>query len=178
MSILRRVFDGPNAEVRYCCTIFSEMYEKRRRDAPGTFRNPARKILHLLMTKTSSVRHAFACLQKKIYIYISILRRDFTHWQTSRQFYDVFLRVRTLKYGTVARFVRKNTKNVDETLPEPSARGTASIDRVSYHSSVRTPYAKRIFWEKLWFQNFSFRTLVSALSFQNWKGGTTGQRLG
>ena len=38
MSILRRVFEGQNAEVRYCCTIFSKKYEKRRRDARGRFR--------------------------------------------------------------------------------------------------------------------------------------------
>ena len=40
MSISRRVFEGQNAEVRYCCTIFSKKYEKRRRDAPGTLRAP------------------------------------------------------------------------------------------------------------------------------------------
>ena len=38
ISILRRVFEGQNAEVRYCCTIFSKKYEKRRRDAPGSLR--------------------------------------------------------------------------------------------------------------------------------------------
>ena len=86
MSILGRVFDGPNAEVRYCCTIFSEMYEKRRRDAPGTFRNPAGKIRHLLVKKTSILRRVFAYLRKKT----SILQRVLTHWQKSRQFYDVF----------------------------------------------------------------------------------------
>ena len=72
MSIVRRVFDGPNAEVRYCCTIFSEMYEKRRRDAPGTFRNPARKIRHLFV--------------KQIYF----VRRVFAYLRTKRQCYDVF----------------------------------------------------------------------------------------
>ena len=73
MSIVRRVFDGPNAEVRYCCAIcFSEMYEKRRRDTPGTFRNPARKIRHLLVKQ------------------MSILRRVFAYLRNARQFYDVF----------------------------------------------------------------------------------------
>ena len=103
MSIVRRVFDGSNAEVRYCCTVFSEMYEKRRRDAPGTFRNPAGKIRHLLVNKTSILRRVFAYLRKQ------------------RQFYDVFSTVRTLKYSTIARvFFRKCMKNVDETLPQPS----------------------------------------------------------
>ena len=35
----------------------------------------------------------------------------------------------------------KKYENVDETLPEPSAPRTAPIDRVSYHSGVRTPNA-------------------------------------
>ena len=51
---------------------------------------------------------------------MSILRRVLTYLQNKCQFYDVFLMVRTLKYGTVARFFRKCTKNVDETRPEPS----------------------------------------------------------
>ena len=52
---------------------------------------------------------------------MSILRRVLTYFRKKYQFYDVFLMVRTPKYGTVARFFRKCTKNVDETLPEPSA---------------------------------------------------------
>ena len=157
MLIVRRVLDGPNAEVRYCCTIFSEMYEKRRRDAPGTFRNPADKIRHLLVNKIVNVTTCFCIFTKKDVDFTtcvdtlakisSILRRVFTHFQTKCQFYDVVLRVRTLKYGTVARFFRKSTKNVDETLPEASAHAKGPIDRVSYHSRVRTPYAKRIFGE-------------------------------
>ena len=86
MQILCHVVDGPNAGVQYYCTIFSEMYEKRRRDAPGTFRNPAGKIRHLLVKKISFVRRVFAYLRKQT----SIVRRVLTHWQKSRQVYDVF----------------------------------------------------------------------------------------
>ena len=51
---------------------------------------------------------------------MSISRRVLTYLRNKCRFYDVFLMVRTLKYGTVARFFRKCTKNVDETRPEPS----------------------------------------------------------
>ena len=51
---------------------------------------------------------------------MSIVRRVLTYLRKKYKLYDVFLKVRTLKYGTVARFFRKCTKNVDETRPEPS----------------------------------------------------------
>ena len=68
-----------------------------------------------------------------------------TCFDTSRntwQFYDVFLMVRMLKYGTGARFVRKSIRSVDETLPEPFALAKGFIDRPLYHRDVRTPWRK------------------------------------
>ena len=66
MSIVRRVFTYLQKQCQFydvflmvrtlkygtVARFFSEMYEKRRRDAPGTFRNPAGKIRHLLVRKT------------------------------------------------------------------------------------------------------------------------------
>ena len=53
--------------------FFPKKYEKRKRDAPGTFRNPARKIRHLLMKK------------RKLYdVFLHIYKKE------KRQFYDVF----------------------------------------------------------------------------------------
>ena len=150
MSIVRRVVDGPSAEVRYCCTIFSEMYEKRRRDAPGTFRNPARKIRHLLVQRTQIVRRVFVYLRKKDINcttcldtwakIMSILRRVLTHVRKNililrRAFEGQNAEVRYC----CTNFSKKYMTNVDETLLEPSAPRKGFIDRASYHSRVRTP---------------------------------------
>ena len=74
---------------------------------------------------------------------MSILRHVLTHVWKAWQFYDVFLMVRTLKYGTVARFCRKCKKNVDETLPEPSGtlRAKYSIYWWQKKSIVRRVFA-------------------------------------
>ena len=87
---------------------------------------------------------------------MSIVRRVLTYLRKKCQFYDVFLMVRTLKYGTVARFVRKCMKNVDETLPEPS--GTLGAKYGIYWwrkaSSVRRVFAylrnKCRFYDVFW----------------------------
>ena len=54
----------------------------------------------------------------------------------------MFLKIRTLKYSTVARLLRNSTEKIDETLPQPSAPPKGFLDRPLYHRDVRTPWRK------------------------------------